>query len=528
MGNGRRSRRSADLGKRIERETSRVEIAPSPLQKLNERRIVVALCLLAAIRVFVYSAAFPFFDNVDEQSHFDLVMKYSHGLIPRGLEPMSLESRRYILLYGSPEYFRTPQEYPNGEFPPPVWTLPGQSRDALLAKLTEDTATINHESSQAPLYYALAALWVVAGRFFGMADGWLLYWIRFLNVFLAAALVWLGYAAARQTFPEERFMRLGVPALLAVLPQDAYYSIQNDVLSPICFGLAFIGLVQWLRSEKPRAWLSASTGLALAAACLVKVSNLPLVAIAVLTVLLQAWRHARSGRLRQALPPVMLVLACAGLPIALWAFWNLHNAGDITASAAKIEVLGWTYKPIGEMWQHPIFTLGGLSYFWSELMARFWRGEFVWGLKPLASPAVDVFYWITSAVLAGVTAISLLPRFASANLTERPALMLACFSFCAAVGYLAFLSIAFDFGNSWYPSRAYPYFTSGRLLLGALIPFLMVYLNGLNRATKPFNREGLQWWLLTGIAIIMAGSQIAVCRVAFSSQYNWFHLRGKG
>ena len=35
-----------------------------------ERIFVVVLCMLAAARVFIYSAAFPFFNNVDEQMHF--------------------------------------------------------------------------------------------------------------------------------------------------------------------------------------------------------------------------------------------------------------------------------------------------------------------------------------------------------------------------------------------------------------------------------------------------------------------------
>ena len=49
-----------------------------------DRRLIVAFCILAAIRVFIYAAAFPFFNNVDEQAHFDLVMRYyGQGHIPR-------------------------------------------------------------------------------------------------------------------------------------------------------------------------------------------------------------------------------------------------------------------------------------------------------------------------------------------------------------------------------------------------------------------------------------------------------------
>jgi len=340
--------------------------------KPGDRGVIVALCLLAAVRVFVYSAAFPFFNNVDEQAHFDLVIKYSHLEIPRQLERMSPESCRYMALYASPEYFRSPLDYPSGEIPPPLWTMPEEIRTAVLHNLNGCESRINHESSQAPLYYALAALWLQIGRLCGLAGGALLYWIRFLNAGLAAALVWLGYVVAKQTFPTERFVWLGVPLLLAVLPQDAYYAIQNDVLSPICFGLAFLGLVCWLRSEKPEAMLSIGTGLAVAAVCLVKVSNLPLLAVAAAAVLVPVWRWAKSGKLKAALPSLALVLLSAGVPIALWVWWNLANFGDATASAAKIELLGWTHKPIAQWWPHPIFTPAGFAYYWSKLIPMCW------------------------------------------------------------------------------------------------------------------------------------------------------------
>jgi len=59
-------------------------------------------------------------------------------------------------------------------------------------------------------------------------------------MFVAAALVWVGFVAAKLVFPDWQFMRLSVPLLLDVWPQTAFYSIQSDVLSPLCFGVAFV------------------------------------------------------------------------------------------------------------------------------------------------------------------------------------------------------------------------------------------------------------------------------------------------
>ena len=70
-----------------------------------EARLVVALCLIAAARVFLFSATFPFFGNVDESAHVDLVVKYSRGYVPR--EPVELydtETARLVARYQTLEY----------------------------------------------------------------------------------------------------------------------------------------------------------------------------------------------------------------------------------------------------------------------------------------------------------------------------------------------------------------------------------------------------------------------------------------
>ena len=62
-------------------------IPPGKPAEARERKIVLLLCLLAAVHVFIFSAAFPFFNIVDEQVHFDLAVRYSQGNLPRSLTP---------------------------------------------------------------------------------------------------------------------------------------------------------------------------------------------------------------------------------------------------------------------------------------------------------------------------------------------------------------------------------------------------------------------------------------------------------
>jgi len=504
-----------------------VDSNPSvPFSDSRERRIVWLLCLLAAAHVLVFSAAFPFFNNVDEGAHFDLVIKYSQGSIPLGLAPFSAESVRYLVICGSPEYLNDPVTLVGGRFPPPVWTEPPteNTRQWLLALGARYRAQTNHESMQPPLYYALAGLWWHLGRGLGFEAGQLLYWLRFLNALIIVALVWLGFITARVVFPGRRFVQLGVPALLAFLPQTAFYSIQNDVLLPLSFGAAFLCLVHFWRADRPGIKWGMATGLALAATYLTKISSLPLLMVFGWAVLAEVRRLFKQGTLRPALPALVVLLLSAGLPIGGWMMWTKHAGGDYLGTATKIQQLGWTYKPFDEWWHHPIFTPHGMWVFTSGLLASFWRGEFTWQLQRLALPAVDAVYVIASMLFLGVAAAALVQRFPVMCQLQRQALWFSLASFMAAMAFLGFLSVIYDFHDCFYPSRVNPFFTSGRLMLGVLIPFLLLFVYGLDRTFNCLKPAWPRWLTLAGFILFMLISEIAIDRPAFLSPYNWFHM----
>jgi hypothetical protein len=485
-------------------------------------RLVSILCLIAAVRVFVFSAAFPFFNNVDERPHVDLVVKYSHAKPPRRIEPFASEAAIYFIVYSTPEYFVKPEEY-GGEYPPPNWLLPREQ----LQKILDDEipfwqSRLNHESGEPPLYYALAGGWMNVGRAFGFHDLTLLYWVRFLNIGFAVALVWIGFAVARSTFPENQFLQLGVPMMLAFWPQSAFYSIEGDALSPVCFGIAFLGLAKLLQSERPGIGVTVWTGLAIAATCLIKTSNLPLPLIAIAAIAWKIFHRAGNGSLRQWLITLGIFLLSLAVSLGIWFASNYHNFGDLTATRSKIELLGWTQKPFGQWWSHPIFTLHGINEFWRGLIASFWRGEFVWHLQRMASATADAFYAISSAVVILGTGAFLLRRGSKQN-DRRLVLWVALLSFVSIGAFLVVLSISFDFGRCPYPSQEHPYFTSGRLLSAAAVPFFLVFLYAIDQFGGWTKREWLRWTLLGATVLFLIVSQLQVNAPAFSSRYNFFH-----
>ena len=84
--------------------------------------------------------------------------------------------------------------------------------------------------------------------------------------------------------------------------------------------------------------------------------------------------------------------------------------GDLTGSKAKLAYLGWTVKPWGDFWQHPIFALHGAGYFLREVILKYWRGELVWQGTPMRSAITDGFYLISTRLLITVFAVHVVGR----------------------------------------------------------------------------------------------------------------------
>jgi len=168
------------------------------------------------------------------------------------------------------------------------------------------------------------------------------------------------------------------------------------------------------------------------------------------------------------------------------------------------------------------FTPHGLWTFVSGLLANVLAGRISLHRQPLASPVVDAIYAISSVGFVGVAGIALVSRSATAS--QRQALWFGFGSVVAAMAFLGFLSIIYDFHDCFYPSSAHPYFTSGRLMLGALIPFLLLYLYGLDRALCRVKNNWIRPLVLVGMILFMLISETIIDWRLFPNAYNWFHM----
>ena len=126
------------------------------------------------------------------------------------------------------------------------------------------------------------------------------------------------------------------------------------------------------------------TGLVVAAAYLTKLSNLPLIAVALVAVFVKLRADCAANAAFWVGARWVRSIICAAIPIGSWMVWTKYHFGDLTGSTAKITLLGWTRKPFGDWWQHPILRCVVFWMFWSNLMASFWRGEVSWHGRPMS------------------------------------------------------------------------------------------------------------------------------------------------
>lgn len=501
----------------------------SRFSRILQTREWLIICLLAsyaAIRILFFSAAFPLFNPTDEQIHFDAVYKYSHGYWPeKGLPLVSPECARIFTLYESPEYINEAAVLRAIHLDQPIATLPPE----LQARKYQPYYSYwlskrNFEIDSPPLYYLMAAVWLKCGSALQLTDWKLAYWLRFFNVLPYIALIFLAYRLVKEVYPQREYLSLFVPALIAVFPQDIFYGVNREILSAPFAALSLLLLALSLRRiARAKAYL-------LAGAFMVSftfLTDLPnaVLYLALLGVLIFWVKRAyKEDSFRNDATTTGTAALCAILLPALWMARNYLSLGDITASREKIAALGWTVKPWSSRWQHPLFSWRGAGYFLRELMKTYWRGEFLWHGKPLASPSFDWFVVLATYSLIVAFVVYFLIQRRSTRDIQWYCDLLAVGLLGSAFLFLAFLSLRFDFGSCFYPSRALPYFVSGRIISGTALPFFVIFASAFGKIASR-----VQKWVPTSIAmaslvLLIGVSDILIKAPVLHSPFNLFSL----
>jgi len=494
---------------------------------------VAMCCAVAGAKVFVFSAAIPFFHSADEQYHYDMVVKYASGKgVPTRLALISRETVADIAMYASWEPLFKP-----GHFAPepplaPAWKTPPAERAADIRMREEHWRPIrNFYTTQPALYYMVAGAWMRLGRFFGIGGIHLMYWVRFLNILPGILAVIIGAILARRYFGEDRVMVAGVPLLLAVFPQDVSYAINSDVPAAALVGGAFLALVP-APAGQGRGWgRPVMAGFLAAAAVLTKLTNLPLLA----GLYLMAVVFYVSGRdrvaCRRGLRDLFAGALVAAAVVAAWS-WAFSPGGDgLPGIRDKLAHVGWKLKSPLDILNHPAFSLSGCAYFFSMITLTFWRGDMYWygAGNILAGWDSDIFYVLTTLLFLGALLYANWFRRGRAfTRSEKGVIAIGLSAVACGVLFLSGLSVVFDFGGYFFPEKGIPYF-SGRLASGATVPFVLAYMKGYSALIGYLParlRKGLAPVALVALAAAyILFSELRISTAVFASEYNWFHLR---
>lgn len=494
-------------------------------------KIVFALCIYAALRVLVFALAFPLFNNTDEKFHLMSIQMYAHGHLPgKELPQVDTEFSNTFIPYTSPEYEITHEEIDRDGVEVPLYRIPNRERESTLAepfyavKLRKWSRTLNFEAHGAPLYYVVGAIWYKLGDTLGLHDWGIAYWVRLLNPIASALLVWLSYRFVLQIYPERPFLWLAVPALIAVFPQDVFFGMNRDVLSPpVCAAaLLFMALALTANAKKYQSLIIASflVGLAFTTEVSNFVFYIPLLAT------LWLWVRRSPASYRHKFWVVGACATASFMTPFLWMARNYLVMGDLTGSKAKVLDFGWTVRPLGMLFQHPLFSWSGLSYFLVKLTRTFWHGEYHWYGLEMRDPGADWFYVLSSFVLIAIFLADFARRRRTISGIEQWAGFQSFILVVSSVIFLAVISLMFDFHDFPYPSRALPYFVSGRIMSGALLPFILLYASGLEIVTTRSRKWVPPAATLACLMLFITVSEIHVRSVAFSSPYNFFALAG--
>jgi hypothetical protein len=487
---------------------------------------IAAGCVcFAVLRILIFAAAFPLFNPVDEKSHYAVIYRFAHGYVPGNELPKTdPEMARVFTLYGSSEYFQPREALEKFHRDVPIAELPPDLKEYHYAKVFKFWSEMpDMEVQSPPVYYLVGAAWYRVGAAFGLRDWSIAYWMRFLNGIFYGVFVWVAFLFTKEIYPERKFLIAGVPLLLAVFPQDVFYGMNRDVLSPLLAAIVLLLLFRYLRTSSGGRATIIFAGVVTGLAFLTDVPNIVLFGALITVLVLKSKSAAPANSRDDKISMALSLFAAAVLPF-LWMVRNRLVMGDVTGSRAKTAYLGWTLKPWPEIWHHPIFTLHGLGYFLSALTHTYWRGEISWAGSTMRGIYADGFYSFSTVVAVVAFLSFLIFRRQGENGLQRLNDFLACYLVGASVLFLAAISLPYDFQNCVYPSREHPYFISGRIICGTMLPFVLIYLSGLELLWRPVRKYIHPIFPLAIICIGIMISEVLQTLTVFHSNFNFYAL----
>lgn len=341
----------------------------------RSHRLALAMTVIFGCVAAVYSVITPLFESPDELWHYPYVWHIAQtGTLPVQ-EP------------GQPQLW----EHEGSQAPlyylvAALLTAPIDSRDlpALLYKNPHaDIGRVTRDGNINILVHTPREAWPWQGAVFAVHVA------RLFSVTLATGTVWLIYLLGRLLYPQQPQFALVAMTFVAFNPMFVFIagSVNNDNMITFTATLTLWQLLTLLTQPPARAlpigkclWLGFLTGLT----ALSKLSGLGMLGLVVLSVLWLGWRQ-RSWRI--AVLGSALVILMAGLTAGWWYGRNLWLYGDWSGTQTIVSIMA------------PRPFTPTLTQWWYEaagLLRSFW-GVFGYFALLLPTPV----YWLLNGLLLG-------------------------------------------------------------------------------------------------------------------------------
>lgn len=440
--------------------------------------------VLTLVRGLLYAAVIPPWQGPDEPKHFEYVRLLDQLRRPvawRDADP-ALE-RTIIASMDRYRYWQFGRFLTRGESFTALW------------------GGASHKLEQPMLPYVLytAALSPVASRDIALQ----LLVLRIVSVLLGALVVLIAYLTARELFPEDDVMQIGIPAFAVFLPMHTFMlsTVNSDHLAEVFVSLAFFLVVKSFRMGLTLRFIVA-LGLTVLIAVLAKRTALFLVPalVAALPLYRVARGHALRWRTAVLVSVCLLVgLAAIGAVGIAWLDSTLPDTGSGLGNTVHNLRVYYLFLPSEEFplaWNQSYLGAAARAIYggWLTAMFRSFWGNFGWLKLPLASG----WYWLAALIVTGsiIGLVRLLAQAetASTQLTDWQLGVVLSFMFAilAAVSIIVVKQVR-SLGLDWAGAP------QGRWLFPAIVPIATLLLLGWKSLVSASPRAArLQPWLLVG------------------------------
>ncbi len=446
----------------VEREQPARYLASStPLARPRVRMegFLLLLLLLGLVRGLLYMFLVPPWQGPDEPRHFEYARMIADNKRLVTMEDLSLPLQEAIIQsMAAHDFWRFGFAYYGYDANDPprlleqVW--PGD---------------FAHQIHQPPLYYVGAALAALAMPGDGVVND--LYAMRLYSLILGLIAIIIAARFAADLFPDDTYLRLGIPAFVAFLPMHMFIAsvLANDILAEVA-----VSLLLWRTIRLLKHGFSMARALDvlfwMVLALFTKLTALVSIPIALTGLLLSLIRSNR--RLQRRLGRVTLIMAVLILALASMLILSANASDPVLSAPARFlriphDVV--TYLTAGDYAQ--AITATPYGRYVGTMFRSFW-GLFGW----LNVPLPQALYWLLAGLcllaFAGlVRGWSRQRKRAEAGDWQRTALWLCALSPLYAI----FIILAKEVLFLSYLGGGLPH---GRYLFPVMIPIATLLLLG--------------------------------------------------